>query len=259
VTASAALGKLQSVNKARQQGNSYLGDQKMIVSMGKRPRQQIIKCQGCEGDRMYKDCPHHGDKSRIVDKRKKALKPPFIGNISQAHQQGKAYQGDHKMKDSLGKRPRQQPIKCFGCEGDHMYKDCPRHGDKIRIVHNIKKEETIEDVGGSMPRIYATLENRQVDYQSHTIEVEGKFDNQPIVILIDSRSSRRYIDPNLVERFKLKKCKHEKSWLVQLATGTKRRINELVNDFPVNVNGINTKENLNIILVRSYDCLIGID
>jgi hypothetical protein len=91
------------------------------------------------------------------------------------------------------------------------------------------------------------------------IEVEGKIDNQPIAILIDYGASHSYIDPNLVERFKLKRCKHEKSWLVQLATGTKRRINELVKDFPVNMNGVNTKEDLNIIPLGSYDCLIGMD
>ena len=80
------------------------------------------------------------------------------------------------------------------------------------ILHSVKKEETIKDVGKNMPKIYAYLENRQEDYQSHMIEVEGKIDNQPISILIDSGASHSYIDPNLVERFKLKKCKHEKSW-----------------------------------------------
>jgi hypothetical protein len=194
-----------------------------------------------------------------MDQRKKGFKPPFIRNRSQAYQQGKPSQGDQKMTDSLGKRPRQQPIKCWGCEGDHMYKYCPHRGDKMKTLHSIKQEETIEDVGKSMPRIYAALDNRQADYQSHMIEVEGKIDNHPIAILIDSGASHSYIDPNLVEIFKLKKCKHEKSWLVQLATGTKRRINELVKEFPINMNGTNTKEDLNIIPLGSYDCLIGMD
>jgi hypothetical protein len=140
-----------------------------------------------------------------------------------------------------------------------MYKFFPHHGDKMKTMHNIKQDETVDDVGRIMPRVYATLDNRQVDYQSHMIEVEGKIDNHPIYILIDYRASHNYIDPNLVERFKLKKCKHEKSWLVQLAIETKRRINYLVNDFLVNMNGINTKEDLNIIPLGSCDCLIGMD
>jgi hypothetical protein len=47
--------------------------------------------------------------------------------------------------------------------------------------------------------------------------------------------------------------------LVQLATGTKRKINELVKYFLVNINGINTKEDLNIISLGSYEYLIGMD
>jgi hypothetical protein len=84
----------------------------------------------------------------------------------------------------------------------------------MRTVHNIKKEDMMEDMGKSMPRIYLALYNRQEYYQSHIIEVEGKIDNNPISILIDSGASHSYIDPNLVERIKLKKCKHEKYWLV---------------------------------------------
>jgi hypothetical protein len=43
----------------------------------------------------------------------------------------------------------------------------------------------MEDMGKSVPRIYVTLHNKQVDYQSCMIKVEGKIDNQPISILID--------------------------------------------------------------------------
>jgi hypothetical protein len=54
------------------------------------------------------------------------------------------------MTESLGKRPRKNPINCWVCEGDHMYKHCPYQGDKMKIVHNVKKEETIQDVGKSI-------------------------------------------------------------------------------------------------------------
>jgi ribosomal protein L37E len=134
-------------------------------------------------------------------------------NSSQAFQKGNSSQGDQKITDSLGKRPRQQPIKCRGCEGDHIYKYCSHWGDKMKTMHNIKHEEVVEDVGRSMSRIYAALDNRQANYQSHMIEVEGKIDNQHITILIDSGDSHSYIDPNIVERFKLKKCKHKNSWI----------------------------------------------
>ena len=50
----------------------------------------------------------------------------------------------------------------------------------MRIVHNIHEDETMEYMGGNMPRIYAALDNKQAKYQSPMIEVEGNIDNQPI-------------------------------------------------------------------------------
>jgi hypothetical protein len=65
------------------------------------------------------------------------------------------------MIDSLRKRPRQHPIKCWGCEGKNIYKYCPHWVDRMRIVHNIKKEDIVENMGRNMPRIYVALYNRQ--------------------------------------------------------------------------------------------------
>jgi hypothetical protein len=52
---------------------------------------------------------------------------------------------------------------------------------------------------------------------------------------------------NIVEIFHLQRCKHKKCWLVQLATRDKRKINELVKDSPIYMNGLNTKVDVNII------------
>ena len=67
-----------------------------------------------------------------------------------------------------------------------MYKYCPHKGDRMRIVHNLKEADIVEDMGRSVPRIYVTLENRQANYQYHMIEVERKIDNHSIAILNDS-------------------------------------------------------------------------
>jgi Retroviral aspartyl protease len=106
----------------------------------------------------------------------------------------------------------------------------------MRIVHDIQEDETVEDMGRRMPRIYASLDNKQAEYQSPMIEVEGKIDNQPISILIDSRASHSYINSDIVENFYLQRSKHNKFWLVQLAIGAKRKINELVKYCRVDIN-----------------------
>jgi hypothetical protein len=46
---------------------------------------------------------------------------------------------------------------------------------------------------------------------------------------------------------------------VQLATGTKSKVTELVKSCPVDMNGLSTKADLNIMSLGSYDCLIGMD
>jgi hypothetical protein len=102
-----------------------------------------------------------------------------------------------------------------------MYKDCPHIGEKVINVHNVQQDETMEDMGRSVPRIYAALDSKQAEFQSHMIEVEGKFNNQTIVILIDSVTSHRYIDPKMMEILHFPRRKHGKSWLVQLTTRAK--------------------------------------
>jgi hypothetical protein len=88
----------------------------------------------------------------------------------------------------------------------------------------------VEDLGSRMSRIYAALDNKQVEFQLHMIEVEGMI-----------------------------KRKHEKYWLVKLAIGTKRKVTELVKSYSVDMKGTSNKAELNILPLGSYDCLIGID
>ena len=114
-------------------------------------------------------------------------------------------------------------------------------------------------MGRSVPRIYASLDNKQVEFQSHMIEVEGKINDQPIVIYNDSRANHSYLDPKKMERFQLPRSKLGKPWLVQLATRTKRKINEMVKACPMKMNVLRTKAYFDIIPLGSYDCFIGMD
>jgi hypothetical protein len=79
-------------------------------------------------------------------------------------------------------------------------------------------------MGGNMPRIYASLDKKQDKYQSTMIEVEGKIENHPITILIDSGSIHSHINFNIVEIFHLQISNHKKYWLVKLAIGGLREI-----------------------------------
>ena len=75
----------------------------------------------------------------------------------------------------------------------------------------------------STPRIYVALDGRQEDHQATMVEIEGKVSNTSFSILIDPGAFRSYVSPNIVETCKLNKVKHEKPWMVQLATGKKNK------------------------------------
>eukprot|EP00253_Pinus_taeda_P022081 PITA_22081 len=152
-------------------------------------------------------------------------------------------------------RPR---VQCWGCGGPHYVKNCPqRKGtDQISQIH---EASTVGDVGRSMPRINAALDDRQVEYQPTMVEFEGKILNLSISVLIDPGATLSYISPKMVEHCKLQPEKFRNPWLVQLATGAKRRVMAKVKSFPIVVAGQPVVADLNILPLGSYDVLIGMD
>ena len=91
------------------------------------------------------------------------------------------------------------------------------------------------------------------------VEKEGKVSNTSISNLIDPLAFRSYVSPNIVDTCKLNKVKHEKPWLVQLATSTKRKVSELVKGCELDLNGFPTKVDLNILPLGSYNIIIGME
>jgi hypothetical protein len=140
-----------------------------------------------------------------------------------------------------------------------MFIDFPHRGEKVKIFYNVQQDETMEEMGRNVPRINVGLNKTQVEYHSHMIEVEGMINNQTIYILIDSGYIHSYIDPKVVESFYFPRSKHGKSWLVQLDTEDKRKVNEMVKSFLMDMNELNTREDLNVFPLGSYNCLIGMD
>jgi hypothetical protein len=83
-------------------------------------------------------------------------------------------------------------------------------------------------VAKSVSQIYATLDNNQDDHQASVVEIEGMITNHLVSILIDPGSNLSNIAPKAVDKCKLQPHKNTKPWLVQLATGTKRRVAEVI-------------------------------
>jgi hypothetical protein len=110
-----------------------------------------------------------------------------------------------------------------------------------------------------MPHIYATLDDNQDDNQASVVEMEGMIANHLVSILIDPGSNLSYVVPRTVDKCKLQPIRHVKPWLVQQATGTKRKVAEVIPSFQFIMDGLPTQETLNILPLGSYDLLVSMD
>ena len=91
------------------------------------------------------------------------------------------------------------------------------------------------------------------------VEVPGNIVQKYVSILIDPGSTHSYITPRVVDICGFKKVKDRKFWLVHLATGTKRKVIEMVEKCPLVMDGLVTCVDMNVLPLGSYDVLIGMD
>eukprot|EP00253_Pinus_taeda_P020164 PITA_20164 len=146
----------------------------------------------------------------------------------------------------------------------------PRTTSKFRTTNESKRKgtkqlsqiheaSTVGEVGRSIPRINAALEDRQAEYQPTMVEFEGKISNLTISVLIDPGATLSSVSPKVVESCNLQPVKFRNPWLIQLATGAKRRVTAKINDCPFVIEDQPVTADLNILPLGSYDILIGMD
>ena len=100
-------------------------------------------------------------------------------------------------------------------------------------------------------RPYYNIQEAETDHHPTVVEVAGNIVKQSISILIDPGSTHSYITPIVVDICAFKKVKHRKSWLVQLATGTKRKVSEVLEKCPLVMDGLVTCVDMNVIPLGS--------
>jgi hypothetical protein len=119
-------------------------------------------------------------------------------------------------------------LKCWGCGEEHLLRDCPHRQQNNRRIYNVQEATIVNNVAKSVPQIYAALDNNQADHQASVVEIKGMITNHLVSILIDPCSNLSYISPKVVDKCKQQPHKNAKPLLVQLATGTKRRVAEVI-------------------------------
>eukprot|EP00253_Pinus_taeda_P008401 PITA_08401 len=150
------------------------------------------------------------------------------------------------------------PVQCWGCGGPHYVKKCPQRKGTEQLFQ-IHEASTVDEVGCSVRRINAALDDRQVEYQPTMVELEGKILDLTVAILIEPGATLSYVSPKVVECCNLQPVKFKNPWLVQLATGAKRRVTAKINDCSFTIAGQPVMVDLNVLPLGSYDILIGMD
>jgi len=89
--------------------------------------------------------------------------------------------------------------------------------------------------------------------------MDGKLCDQVVSILIDYGSNYSYINIDLADTCHLRKEVHPKSWLVQLATSTKKRVHHWVRAFAFELNGLPTSTHLNVLPLGLYSMILELD
>eukprot|EP00253_Pinus_taeda_P016051 PITA_16051 len=116
---------------------------------------------------------------------------------------------------------------------------------------------TVDDIGRSLPRINVALDDRQTKYHPTMVEFEGKISDLTVAVLIYLGATLSYIIPKVVEHCKIQPVKFKNTWLVQLATGAKRRVLAKVNNYSLKIAGRPVMADLNVLPLSSYDVLIA--
>jgi hypothetical protein len=154
---------------------------------------------------------------------------------------------------------KRKPLECWDCRGEHLWRDYPHRKQNSQKIYNLQEETIVNDVARSVPQIYVALDNNQADHQDSVVEIEGMIFNHLVSVLIDPGSNLSYIAPRAVDKCKLQPQKKTKSWLVQLATGTKRKVVEAIPTYQLMLGEFPTQANLNVLPLGSYDMLIGME
>ena len=83
--------------------------------------------------------------------------------------------------------------------------------------------------------------------------------NKTVSILIDPGASLSYVSPSIAEKCNLHLKEFERPWLVQLATGTKSKVVNYVENCEMFMSQFKTQVKLNVLPLGFYDVLIGMD
>ena len=103
-------------------------------------------------------------KNEKSDQRKKGFKPSSFRN--QQRQKSQAEKYPTRVARERPRDPQQirEPLQFWRFGGPHMSRNCPLENESAMPSYNMQEAETVGQVARVVPRIYAALEDLQVDH-----------------------------------------------------------------------------------------------
>jgi hypothetical protein len=112
---------------------------------------------------------------------------------------------------------------------------------------------------GKAHRIHAVVNNRQEEHQSTVLETSGTIADQTLSILIDPGATESFISGAVLKRIKVKAVEQDEFSFVEMASGAKQKVGGKVTGCSLNLGEFVTRANLYVMILGSYDVVIGMD
>jgi hypothetical protein len=180
---------------------------------------------------------------------------PATTTVQAVQQNRPGFQAGGPSTSTSGTRSTGPKTRCWTCGEPHYQRDCPV--ERARAVGS-SRHTTVGDLGKAH-RIHAVVNNRQAEHQSTVLETSGTIADQTFSILIDPGATKRFISGAVLKRIKVKVVEQDEFSYVEMASGAKKKVGGKVTDCSLNLGYFFMKANLYVMILGSYDIVIGMD
>jgi hypothetical protein len=112
---------------------------------------------------------------------------------------------------------------------------------------------------GKAHRIHVVVNNRQAKHQSTVLETTCTVADQTLSILIDPGATKSFISGAVLKRIKVKVVEQDEFSFVEMDSGAKQKVGGKVMGFVLNMGEFFMRVNLYVMILGSYDVVIGMD
>jgi hypothetical protein len=165
------------------------------------------------------------------------------------------FQAGGLSSSTLGTRSTGPKKGCWTCGEPHYQRDFPV--ERTRASGSVGPT-TVGDMGKAH-RIHAVVNNRQAEHQSTMLETSGTVVDQTLSILIDPGATESFISGAALKRIKVKAVEQDEFSFVEMASGAKQKVGGKVTGCTLNLGEFVTRANLYVMILGSYDVVIGMD